>query len=300
MVMLASRLYGGYHKNLGRETFLVPVIWEDGWPVVCPDSGKVEWSYPAPALEQVPYPQEPARDDFDGEELGNIWNFLGAPRNPVYRLGESRLWLKTIAEPICPASPPMGGPPFDGRKPIYPRALSFVGRRQQHISFHASTKILFNFEGNDTAGLCLLQNNFVQIRLELAAEAGKRVARVVRVRFAQAEASSNTTSDSDEIVPALHLPFLAQNYQVDVLGTIPVTDNTLVLSITQEGQSLSFAVGASEENLKTFVRDIDASFLDSVYAGGFVGTYIGMFASGNGTDSGHEAAFDWFTYTGKE
>jgi alpha-N-arabinofuranosidase len=30
MVALASRPYGGYYRNLGRETFLVPVKWEDG------------------------------------------------------------------------------------------------------------------------------------------------------------------------------------------------------------------------------------------------------------------------------
>ena len=35
-VLLAMRPYGGYHCNLGRETFLVPVVWEDGWPVFAP------------------------------------------------------------------------------------------------------------------------------------------------------------------------------------------------------------------------------------------------------------------------
>ena len=35
-VLLAMRTYGGYHYNLGRETFLVPVVWEDGWPVFAP------------------------------------------------------------------------------------------------------------------------------------------------------------------------------------------------------------------------------------------------------------------------
>ncbi|HLS72415.1 MAG TPA: glycoside hydrolase family 43 protein, partial [Actinomycetaceae bacterium] len=32
-VLLGMRTYGGYHYNLGRETFLVPVTWEHGWPV---------------------------------------------------------------------------------------------------------------------------------------------------------------------------------------------------------------------------------------------------------------------------
>ena len=41
MVLLAMRPYGGYFYNLGRETFLVPVRWEDGWPVVAAGSGRV-------------------------------------------------------------------------------------------------------------------------------------------------------------------------------------------------------------------------------------------------------------------
>ena len=32
-VFLASRLIGGVSKNLGRETFIVPVEWEDEWPL---------------------------------------------------------------------------------------------------------------------------------------------------------------------------------------------------------------------------------------------------------------------------
>lgn len=47
-VMLASRLIDGTGKNIGRETFLCPVIWERDWPVFSPETGKVEWEYPAP------------------------------------------------------------------------------------------------------------------------------------------------------------------------------------------------------------------------------------------------------------
>jgi xylan 1,4-beta-xylosidase len=38
-VMLAIRLAGGIHHNLGRETFLAPVVWEDDWPVLAPGEG---------------------------------------------------------------------------------------------------------------------------------------------------------------------------------------------------------------------------------------------------------------------
>ncbi|WP_157601941.1 glycoside hydrolase family 43 protein, partial [Promicromonospora kroppenstedtii] len=47
-VLLGMRPYGGYHYNLGRETFLVPVTWEDGWPVFAPGQGRV------PMVVEVP------------------------------------------------------------------------------------------------------------------------------------------------------------------------------------------------------------------------------------------------------
>lgn len=40
MTCLASRNYEGY-SNLGRETFLAEVVWEDGWPVVNPGHGQL-------------------------------------------------------------------------------------------------------------------------------------------------------------------------------------------------------------------------------------------------------------------
>ena len=50
-VMLAMRLYGGYHYNLGRETFLVPVTWEDGWPVFAPGEGRVPMQVEVPSQD---------------------------------------------------------------------------------------------------------------------------------------------------------------------------------------------------------------------------------------------------------
>ncbi len=38
---LASRPYGGYYRNLGRETFMGQVTWEDNWPVVNAGHGRL-------------------------------------------------------------------------------------------------------------------------------------------------------------------------------------------------------------------------------------------------------------------
>lgn len=39
--LLASRPVGGFHANLGRETFAVAVDWEDDWPVLAPGVGQL-------------------------------------------------------------------------------------------------------------------------------------------------------------------------------------------------------------------------------------------------------------------
>jgi xylan 1,4-beta-xylosidase len=43
---------------------------------------------------------------------------------------------------------------------------------------------------------------------------------------------------------------------------------------------------------------VDGRILSTPVAGGFVGTYIGMYASSNGQPSQNVADFDWFEYLG--
>ena len=78
-VFLASRLIGGVSKNLGRETFIVPVEWEDEWPLFSPESGKVEWKYSLPeGLVWSPVKKDPVRDEFDSPQLRMDWCFWGS------------------------------------------------------------------------------------------------------------------------------------------------------------------------------------------------------------------------------
>jgi alpha-N-arabinofuranosidase len=43
---------------------------------------------------------------------------------------------------------------------------------------------------------------------------------------------------------------------------------------------------------------VDGRILSTPFAGGFVGAYIGMYASSNGHPSDNVADFDWFEYVG--
>ncbi|HLF02670.1 MAG TPA: glycoside hydrolase family 43 protein [Anaerolineales bacterium] len=144
MVLLAMRPYGGYFYNLGRETFLAPVRWEDGWPVVSPGTGRVEFTYPAPNLPEHRWPDAPTHDDFDAPSLALHWNFLRTPREAFWSLSDRPGFLRLRLRP---------------QRLSEPTNPSFVGRRQQHIHFAAQAALEFIPQNDhECAGLALVQN----------------------------------------------------------------------------------------------------------------------------------------------
>ncbi|MET9384856.1 glycoside hydrolase family 43 protein [Streptomyces sp. NPDC002928] len=123
MVLLGVRPGGGtpgWHV-LGRETFLAPVTWVDGWPVV----GDLEPDMPAPAWPLRPGPVEPHRDDFDLSALQPCWVSLRDRSARHCTTKERAGWLTLHAR----------GSSLDEPDVV------FVGRRQQHLSCRARTLI---------------------------------------------------------------------------------------------------------------------------------------------------------------
>lgn len=123
MVLLAVRPQGGtpgWHV-LGRETFLAPVTWEDGWPVI----GEV--GPELPELPWAPRPSEPEapRDDFGSGGLRPYWISLRDRPAELVDTQERDGWLTLRAR----------GGSLDA-----PDAV-FLGRRQQHLAFEARTLV---------------------------------------------------------------------------------------------------------------------------------------------------------------
>jgi len=73
MTFLATR-HPSYDalSHLGRETFLAPVSWRDGWPVVDPAVTR-RLQVEAPTLPLAPWPRRPEREDFDSPVLDGCW-----------------------------------------------------------------------------------------------------------------------------------------------------------------------------------------------------------------------------------
>jgi xylan 1,4-beta-xylosidase len=255
LVGLAMRPYGGYFYNLGRETFLTPVRWEDGWPVVSPGTGKIEWEYTVPNLPEQRWPLLPTCDTFEAPTLSPEWNFLRTPRTPFWSLearpGHLRLHLRS--EQLSEWANP-----------------SFVGRRQQHQSFEARVAMDFKpASPHESAGLVLLQNNAYHFRfISVEARDGTRVVRLIK-RYKDIE-----TTLAEQSVP----------------------EGRLYLKVEAYGQALSFSATTNLEDWITVAEQVDGRLLSTPVAGGFVGAYIGMYASSNGAPSHNVADFDWFEY----
>lgn len=167
MVALASRPYGGYFYNLGRETFLVPLRFEDGFPLVNPGKGIVEFVGQAPDLPEARPPTLPACDHFEGEKLGFEWNFLRTPREAFWSLSERPGYLRLKLRP---------------QKLAEYANPSFVGRRQQHIDFAVRAALEFMpASADEYAGLVLIQNHDHHFRLVSTLNAaGESVVRLER------------------------------------------------------------------------------------------------------------------------
>lgn len=151
-VLLATRMDGGYDGNLGRETFAVPVEWNDGWPVFSPTTGRVEFSYPAPKIEEHIWEKNPDCEPFDGVKLPYEWLTIRTPRHNLYSLTERPGFLRMFLHPSTI------------KETV---SCSFLGRRQQHMCFLLSAATEFEPEQEgETSGMVLWMNANYHIRLE--------------------------------------------------------------------------------------------------------------------------------------
>jgi xylan 1,4-beta-xylosidase len=238
-VFLASRPYAGSRYNTGRETFLLPVTWKDGWPVIL-EAGK-----PVPFVVKGPRAMAHAtesfdalsgnftkRDDFNGS-LGPEWLQVHVPKQSRFEFMGGALRVRPL--PVN----------LDEK-----RNASFLARRQQHLNFDASTSLKAPAGGGISAGLAVYQNeshwyffgarrvgNALQVFLERDAGEGPQV----------------VTGTSIAVVPSLRL------------------------RISAEGPNYSFYYDGGQ-GWKALRENDDGSILSTEVAGGFVGTVLGPFA----------------------
>lgn len=278
MVLLAVRPYTGVHFNLGRETFLIPIVWdEDGWPRVDNENGLVNATERFPNLPVTYYPVASPNDHFENSELSMIWNFTRSINIDFYSLTERESYLRLHLRPTSIAQ--------EHSTP------AFIARRQQHKLFGAGTAMEFTPENEkEEAGICMAQNHDFNYLFTVQKRDGKRCLVL-----------SKHCNDS-EFIRRLHLgvdnTFAEHKIVRKELKTIELPDdaNRIYLYVQGECETYSFYYGLKEGEKIPVMTSVDGTLLSTNMAGGFVGAYLGMYASSNGEISQNVADFDWFEY----
>ncbi len=131
-VFLGCRPYEDNLYNLGRETFLLPVRWEDDWPVILSGDAVVPRVLKKPKL---PPQAKAGENDFQ-------WVQLRTPRENWFEKSGGRVRIQPRGIDLCDDGNP-----------------SFLSRPARHIDFVATTKLHIDPQTADAqAGLVAFQS----------------------------------------------------------------------------------------------------------------------------------------------
>lgn len=249
-VFLACRPYKDNLYNTGRETFLMPVTWENDWPKITGGNNPIPIYSEKPNLPISNIKTEPttgnfvSKDDFTHASLDLKWNFIRTPLEKWYELDGEYLHMKPREESIHTLT-----------------NFSFVGRRQQHLQFEASTKLTYTPTNNkQTAGLVAFQNETHYMLI------GKRLNKHGETEVFLEVTSSTLNNKKPNCIAQAVIP----------------KDKDLFLKIDGNKGRYSFYYKISEtEEWQLLAKDIDATLLSTEIAKGFVGTYLAMYTSLN-------------------
>jgi xylan 1,4-beta-xylosidase len=263
-VFLGCRPYEGDHYNTGRETFILPVIWENGWPVMNPDFDEVQYSYPAPFKSLV---NESSfnrkvfiRDEFTENEFDLSLVLLRTPKERWFEINSSKLALQVRPETVSEKVNP-----------------SFLGRRQQHLHGYAATSLdLVPLNEKEKAGIVVFQNrnNFYFL--------------------------CKSVQNNFQVVQ-LYKSSLQMDDKMDLLTSKVIeSEGPIYLKIESNGATYSFYYANKENDWRELMNKVDAKFLSTHTAGGFGGCMYGLYATSLGETVVNTAYYNWFECKGED
>ncbi len=259
MALLGTRPRGhspGFHV-LGRETFLVPVEWVDGWPTVGPvrERGRTPGAW-------HPTVPPPSRDDFDDSSLAPHWISPRSRPDGSWSLDTRAGWLT-----LCATGTTLDRP-----------GHTFIGRRQQHPDCRIAARL---DPGSGRAGLTVRLDEAHHYDVEVGDGEARVVARIGPLSQCVAR----------HPVPPGPLALIVDIRTTGVLppsvsATSQVTGEPLGVAANGP-DTISFTVDADEPVL---LAELDGRYLSTEVATGFTGRVIGMYVTRGA------ASFDWFDY----
>ncbi|MBD9479009.1 glycoside hydrolase family 43 protein [Pseudoxanthomonas sp. PXM02] len=248
-VFLATRPYRGNQYNLGRETFLLPVTWKDGWPVILPRGERVPMAVKRPDLPRSPQPVPTSgpiswTERFEATSLPLSWMTLHPPKTPWYSTGKRGLTL-------TPGAMPLGAFGTTPGQPAY-----VAHRLQHHKATLETTLATFDPTVGELAGLALLQNEYGHYVLGIERDAQGLAVSLYR-------RSGRDGAKEGNRLARIHLP--------EEQG--PVS-----LRFRLDGPRLDADYRLASGDWKTVATGLDASLLSVETAGGFIGNTFGPYA----------------------
>ena len=160
------------------------------------------------------------------------------------------------------------------------RYVGMLAQRQCALHTAVSCQMSFLPEGQESAGLAVVQAMNHQMHLERVKTDDRQILRLVLY-----------TSDFN--CPP-YFPGFESTTHREVLAEVEWNEKDIVLEIEMDGEMFTFRYGVSKEALHVLCM-ADGGMINPEKVGCMTGTVMGMYASGNGTDSDNHAEFDWFT-----
>jgi alpha-N-arabinofuranosidase len=252
-VFLGCRPYEGNFYNTGRETFLLPVTWKDGYPVILEQGKPLPTRVKAPRLPDAPGTHDTGtgnfrwRDDFSAKELGPEWSMLRTPRGEPWFHLDQKLILTANGQSIydCGNS-------------------AFLGRRQQHTCFEAETELDFTPKNrNEIAGIVCFQNEANNFVFGKTVYEGKRAVTLLRAAFLNNYVETGTREK--KLLACVPIPPEKKNAPLRLKVKGSAASYSFYLSFDKGGHWFAAA------------EDCDGRNLSTEHSGGFVGTTIGPY-----------------------
>lgn len=240
-IFLATRKYENQHYNTGRETFLLPVTWRDGWPIILEHGKAIPYVMAGPKfMEKGDLASLSGnftwRDEFDSSSLDSAWLQVRTPKESWYdlRTHPGSLAIRPRTTPLSALENP-----------------SFLARRQQHMAFDASTAVELPDSVDASAGIAAFQNENYWYFLGV-----RRAASDLEVFLERMAGKEVETVAVERIKPVVPLR----------------------LKVSADARAYSFYYGVSDGSWKALKVNDDGSILSTGVAGGFVGAVIGPYA----------------------
>lgn len=275
MVSLGIRNDVSGTSNMGRETHLMPVIWEPAiarweevrkgvwepieymWPVVAPQTGKVERYNPLVFPEKPQIYSDVFEDNFDSEKLDLEWNFRRVPQTNTYSLAAKKGVLRLNLKPEV----------FELRG-----QYSLMGIRQKESDFEFSTQMNFAPGKNgEEAGISIFQQDDNYINFTISKLKNNRILKI-------------TVKEREKEVSILKESSLF-NFKGDI-----------TFKLVSAGEKYQYYYSLDKGmNFSLFAETAN----NIVICKGYIGTNIGLYATSNGKPTKSYADYDWVKYQGQ-